>query len=84
MLIACALFSCIVVLLGGLNWLTVQSLGGSLQQAVNGTASKANHASSMQTLFQEMRAEARATQISIVIGYYQSRLTPKAAAENTL
>lgn len=83
MLIACGLFSCIVVLLGGLNWVTVQSLGGSLERAVKSTAAKANRAAAMQSLFQQMRAEARGTQISVVIGYYQSRLNSKAAAEST-
>jgi len=83
MLIACALFACVVVLLGGLNWVTVQSLGGSLDRAVKGTAAKASRAAAMQSLFQQMLAEARGTQISVVIGYYQSRLNTKAAAENT-
>lgn len=83
MLIACGLFFSVVVLLGGLNWITVQSLGGSLERAVKGTVDKASRAAEMQALFQEIRAEARGTQISVIIGYYSSRLSPKEAAANT-
>ncbi|MFN7936795.1 MAG: methyl-accepting chemotaxis protein [Bryobacteraceae bacterium] len=83
MLIACGLFFLVVILLGGLNWLTVHSLGGALQNAVKGTAVKAGRAADMQTLFQQIRAEARGTQISVVIGYFYSQLGKAAAESNT-
>lgn len=83
MLIACGLFFLVVILLGGLNWLTVHSLGGALQNAVKGTAVKAGRAADMQTLFQQIRAEARGTQISVVIGYFHSQLGKAAAEGNT-
>ena len=68
LLMACGLFFGVVVLLGVQNWMTVGSLGGRLEQAVKGTAGKASRAAAMKTLFQEMRAEARGTQMSVIIG----------------
>jgi methyl-accepting chemotaxis protein/methyl-accepting chemotaxis protein-1 (serine sensor receptor) len=79
LMLACGLFLCVVALLGIHNWITVRSLGGTLSRSVRETARKGELAAGMQSLFQEMRAESRGAQISVMVGYYGKQIGEKAA-----
>ncbi|MBL8214441.1 MAG: hypothetical protein JNK87_27210 [Bryobacterales bacterium] len=68
-----------MALLGWSQWSTLDSFGGALRGVTGPTAHKIVITGKLQTLFQEMRAEARGSQISIVIGFYDKKLTKQQA-----
>lgn len=70
---ACVLFLAVTVGLGASCWLGQQRLGQLLERVVSGDAAKSAAALSLSTLFQEMRAEARGAQISVLVGHYESK-----------
>ncbi len=71
--LSCALFVAVVAGLGVTCWHSQSGLSRLLARVIRSDAEKTNLSLTMTSLFQEMRAEARGAQISVMIGHFEGK-----------
>ncbi len=69
--LCCISFLVLIAIVGALGWYGVESLGGSLERALEETAAKASMAGEMSALFHQMRAEAQASQVGVTVQHFK-------------